>query len=358
MAEGLRAMLQRNAPFSIKLRWDWELWSWLLQFARRCNHRDMMQAAGGIQALLESSSKLYPELIAAEDLDCQWQTRGLLFVYQSARAWDAYAKTDELLREHFDEPAVRYDGEALLEFEPAFKPGLAGAWYYPHDSHLRPEQLMASWRKNLETKGVRFCEQCKVVGLASNAQKVQKLRVLVGGEDRQELEASQVVVAAGAWAPQLAELVGVKLPIQPGKGYSLTTTRPALCPQIPMLLPEHRVGVTPLQNGYRLGSIMEFAGYDSSIRQERLDLLKEGASCYLREPYGDFIEDRWYGWRPMTYDGKPIIDQSPRWSNVWIATGHNMLGLSMAPATGKLLAEMLCRETPHIDPAPYEVGRF
>jgi D-amino-acid dehydrogenase len=134
--------------------------------------------------------------------------------------------------------------------------------------------------------------------------------------------------------------------------------RPSVCPRIPLIFPETRVAVTPFQSGYRLGSTMEFAGYDESIRPARLQLLKDGAAPYLREPYCEPVEERWYGWRPMTYDSVPIIDRSPKYENVYIAAGHNMLGLSMAPATGKLVAEIVNRAAPHIDPEPYRVGRF
>jgi D-amino-acid dehydrogenase len=134
--------------------------------------------------------------------------------------------------------------------------------------------------------------------------------------------------------------------------------RPRICPTIPIIFPEHRVAVTPMLSGYRLGSIMEFAGYDESIRPERLQLLRTGAEQYLHEPHCEPQTDSWYGWRPMTYDSLPVIDRSPGWSNVWIAAGHNMLGLSMAPATGRLLAEMLGEREPHIDPKPYSASRF
>ncbi len=147
------------------------------------------------------------------------------------------------------------------------------------------------------------------------------------------------IVAAGAWTPLLNEHLGCRVPIQPGKGYSLTMPRPAVCPKIPLIFPETRVAVTPFQSGYRLGSTMEFAGYDESIRPERLQLLKDGATGYLREPYCEPVLEEWFGWRPMTYDSLPIIDRSPKYENVMIAAGHNMLGLSMAPATGKLVAE-------------------
>jgi D-amino-acid dehydrogenase len=174
-----------------------------------------------------------------------------------------------------------------------------------------------------------------------------------------ELSAEAFVLAAGAWTPLVGKQLGCRLPIQPGKGYSLTMARPGRCPVFPLLFEEHRVAVTPMRSGYRLGSTMEFAGYDATLNRRRLDLLRQGASHYLHEPFCEPVEEEWYGWRPMTYDGKPIIDRSPRLPNVLIAAGHNMLGLSMAPATGKLVAEILGGDAaPHIDPAPYALSRF
>src|SRR5262249_2641444 len=148
------------------------------------------------------------------------------------------------------------------------------------------------------------------------------------------------------------------IPIQPGKGYSLTTSRPTRCPTLPMIFEEHRVAVTPMHSGYRLGSMMEFVGYDASISPKRIGYLTHAAGLYLHDPVGEAVEEEWFGWRPMTPDGLPLIGPSPAMSNVCLAAGHNMLGLSMAPATGRLVAEMLDGREPHLDPRPYSPARF
>ena len=173
-----------------------------------------------------------------------------------------------------------------------------------------------------------------------------------------EITADAFVIATGAWTPKLARQIGCRVPIQPGKGYSLTMPRPAICPRVPLILVERHVAVTPMQSAYRLGSTMEFAGYDTSLRRERLDLLRRGAAACLREPYCEPVEESWYGWRPMTFDSVPVIDRSPRFENLFIAAGHNMLGLSMAPATGKLVAQLITAAPTHIDPEPYTISRF
>ena len=134
--------------------------------------------------------------------------------------------------------------------------------------------------------------------------------------------------------------------------------RPTLCPAHPLMFPEFRVAFTPFQSGYRLGSIMEFSGYDSSIKPERLQLLRDGAEAFLKEPFCEPAQEVWTGWRPMTPDSVPLIGRVPKFPNVFLAAGHNMLGLSMAPATGRLVSELLDDVPTHIDPRPYAVQRF
>jgi D-amino-acid dehydrogenase len=172
------------------------------------------------------------------------------------------------------------------------------------------------------------------------------------------MAAEAFVVAAGAWTPFLNQHLGCRVPIQPGKGYSITMPRPTICPTLPLVFEEHRVAITPMASGYRIGSTMEFAGYDATLNRRRLEMLRAGARHYLHEPDCEPVQEEWFGWRPMTYDGVPIIDRSPALANVVIAAGHNMLGLSMAPATGKLVAEILAGAPPHLDPKPYLLSRF
>jgi D-amino-acid dehydrogenase len=351
--KGIKSLFTPNSPFAIRPRLDPALWSWLLHFAARCNERDMIAAGRGIQALLNSSLPLYRELIEHEGLDCEFESRGMLFAYRSQHEMDAYAATDRVMTKSFACPAQRLNSSELLALEPALRPGLAGGWYYDHDAHLRPDKLMSAWRQSIEARGAVVYENCGFDRFQS-----RNGRASAAQTPRGELAADLFVVAAGAWTPLLNRELGCRVPIQPGKGYSMTMPRPAVCPRIPLIFPETRVAVTPFQSGYRLGSTMEFAGYDASLRPARLKLLKVGSEAYLREPYCEPVLEEWCGWRPMTYDSLPIIDRSPSYENVLIAAGHNMLGLSMATATGKLVAELAGGAPPHIDPSPYRVGRF
>lgn len=358
--EAFRSLFSRDAALRVKPRFDVKLWSWFWQFARRCNRRDMIESGHGIQALLGSSMELYEELVQAGGVECEWEKRGMLFAYQSADAFESFSEMNDLLARVFDEPARKLTDDELQSIEPALKPGLAGAWFYEHDAHLRPDRLMQSWRELLESRGVTVRENCEVTGFdpafalpAVAAERAGSVMTSAG-----PIEGDAFVVATGSWTPFLEKHLGCRIPIQPGKGYSLTMPRPEVCPRHPIIFPEHRVGVTPMQSAYRLGSIMEFAGYDESIDPGRLKLLTDAAEVYLRDPVGESVLEEWCGWRPMTWDSRPIIDRAPAFENVYIAAGHNMLGLSMATGTGKLIAELVAGREPHLDVAPYSARRF
>jgi D-amino-acid dehydrogenase len=328
------------------------MWSWFWQFARKCNQQDLVASGHAIQALLVSSRSLYDELVRVELADIEWETQGVLFIFRTPAAMEHYAQTDRLLRSEFNLGATRYDGSALTNLEPALKPGSAGAWHYATDAHLRPDKLMAAWRRWLESNGVEIRERCELRDLVAEGRLARRLKTSDG-----ELGADQIVIATGAWTPMLRRLLRCPIPIQPGKGYSLTMPRPKLCPRVPMIFEEEHVAITPMQSGYRIGSTMEFAGYDTTLNPNRLRLLREGAELYLREPWTEPVTDSWWGWRPMTPDSRPFIGPVPAFDNVYLAAGHSMLGISMSPSTGRLVAELMTGQTPHIDPHPYRVGR-
>ncbi len=349
----LKSIIKPNSPLRVRPRLDREFLRWVWRFSRRCNQADMLQSGRAIHRLLTSSTQLYEQLVQHDGLECQWQKQGLLFVYQHRLAMDQYASVNDLVTAEFNEPARRMSGEEVAEFEPSLKTGLAGGWFFEHDAHVKPERLLASWQTLLEGRGVRFIENNALVGLVEADGEVVAAQL-----EHSVVEADELVVATGAWTPQLAKILRVRIPIEPGKGYSVTVARPPKCPSVPMVFPEHRVVVTPLECELRIGSVMELAGYDDSIRPERLRLLTDGASHYLRAAVPDQFSEPWYGWRPMTYDSTPVIGECPGFANVYLATGHNMLGLSMAPATGRLIAEMITGQPTHIPTDAYSASRF
>ncbi|MCS6975378.1 MAG: FAD-dependent oxidoreductase [Gemmatales bacterium] len=349
----IRALLQRNGPFKIRFRFDPALWRWMALFLRRCNYRDMLRAGHALHPLLQSSRSLYEQVIGKEKLDCEWQARGLILVFRTKAGMEEYAETNHLLAEEYGVPAKRLDGDELSAFEPALKPGLGGGWFYDIDAHLRPDRFMAEMRRLLAERGVTILEGQTFREFRRKGPQAEAVVT-----ERGELTGDVFVVATGAWTPRFSKQLGCTIPIEPGKGYSITMGKPAHCPRVPLIFEEHRVAVTPLDSGYRLGSTMEFAGYDSTLRRDRLELLKAGAAIYLHEPVGEPVLEEWFGWRPMTPDGVPIIGRSPAMGNVFIAAGHNMIGLATGSGTGRLVAELVSGQPPHLDPHPYRPERF
>ena len=160
----LDSLFKRNSPLKVRWRLDPAFWSWFWQFSRRCNARDAVAAGHAIQHLLDSSRLLYDELFRATLTDCEWEPLGLLFVFLTAAAMEHYAETDWLLRREFGVGAVRFDAKELAYREPAIRPTVAGAWQYQSDGQLRPDKLMAAWRRVLEAAGVEIREHCAVAG--------------------------------------------------------------------------------------------------------------------------------------------------------------------------------------------------
>ncbi len=200
----------------------------MISFARRCNTRDMLSAAHAIQPLLASSMDEYQRMFTSGGIDCEWEKRGLLFAYQTKAALDAYDDTNQLLSETFNEPATKLDPDATLQLEPALKPEIAGGWYYEHDGHLRPDRLMQAWRKQLTQAGVKFIEGCELRDLTGDGKVARSAETTTG-----VLKADRYLIATGAWTPKLDRLIGKHIPIEPGKGYSITMPRPLVALKCP-----------------------------------------------------------------------------------------------------------------------------
>ena len=353
LREGFASLLKRDAPFKVRPGLDLSMFRWLWRFARRCTRRHMLDAAAHHRALLDASMREYESLLPEFGIDAEWRRRGLLYVLRTERGMDAFAAHDAMLREEFGVAARRLEGHELPAFDASLRPGLAGAFHYAGDTCVRPDALAKGWAAALEPRGVRFEENRRVNAIRTNNGHVADVQT-----DQGTLVADHYVVATGAWTAQLAPQLRCSIPLQPAKGYSLTMSNPATPPRHPMLFPEHRVGATPFRDGFRLGSMLELTGFDTSIPARRIRQLVESASHYLIEPEGPEARETWFGWRPLAWDSLPIIGRVPGLDNAWLATGHHMLGMSMAPATGRLMAELLTDRTPHIDPAPFTPARF
>ncbi len=353
IATALRSFFDPSAPFRVRPRLSPAFCNWMWQFARRCNRSQMLRAAVHLKAILDSSINEYRQIVSEQGNDFEWQDSGLLYVLETDSGMREFAKRNRLLTEEFGVAAQRVEGKELSDFDSAIRPDLAGAFYYEGDAFARPELVNTCWSRSLAQRGVAFVENCKL-----DAVEIRRGQVTGVQTSKGMMRAGRFVFATGAWSIELSSQLGCRIPIEPGKGYSITLERPRSCPRYPMLFPERGVGVTPFENGYRLGSMMEFTGFDTSIPDARIRQLRESANPYLVEPATGQVQESWYGWRPMTWDSLPIIGRVPRLENAYLATGHNMLGLSLAAGTGKLIAEIVQEQTTHIDAAAFSPARF
>lgn len=352
IGKALKYMAQADAPFYIKPSTDLALLEWLLRFSLRCNAKDMRQAAHARAGLLNASRRLLQDTIEEHALDCGFSASGVMYVCKTRQHLDELCEEMPLLQE-CGVPAEVLDAPSLAEREPALLPGMAGGVFFPDDAHFRPDAYCAELARLVRQLGGVIEEGCEVLSLDAEGDAIRHVETALGRRS-----APQIVIALAAWSPAMLKGVGLQIPIQPGKGYSITYTLPTILPKTPLVLTERSVCVTSWRDGYRLGSTMEFSGFDDKLNAKRLAALERGAHEYLHEPFGEEVRERWFGWRPMTYDDLPIIGASPKHRNLFLATGHGMLGMSMSAITGRMIAELLTERKPSIDIAPFAPGRF
>ena len=351
VAQALRWMFTPDAPLYLKPRIDPALWHWLLRFAARCNPRDWRQSTQARAALLNDARARLADWVGRYGLQCEFEEEGLDYVFRDPRKFQQYVDESVVLKT-FGIATQVFGGTDYEREEPAMLPGVAGAIRFPGDARLRPDRYVAELARVVRERGGVIEEQCRVDRLEPTPDGV-RLATSQG-----ERKGGDAVIALGAWTPAFARRLGIRAPIQPGKGYSITYSRPARVPRHPMVLKDRSVCVTVWGSGFRLGSTMEFSGHDDTLNATRLAALERGAREFLREPVGAEVHERWCGWRPMTWDDLPLLGRAPGQRKVWIAAGHGMLGISMSTATGQLMADLMTGRPPAFDPSPYRPERF
>ncbi|MBV6686446.1 FAD-dependent oxidoreductase [Xanthomonas euvesicatoria pv. physalidis] len=351
IAQALKWMFTPDAPLYIPPRLDPGLWRWLLRFARRCNPRDWQASAQARAALLHDARQRFDAWVARYGLECEFRNDGLDYVFGDARRFAQYRDECALLAQWGIRAEV-IDGADYIRQDPAFRDGIAGAIHFPGDAHLRPEQYTAELARVLRARGVVIDAHCRAQAIVPDGAGscVQT--------EHGKRPAREVVIATGPWSPVLAAQLGLRLPVQAGKGYSITYSAPHLMPRRPVVLKDRWVFVVPWRDRLRIGSTMEFSGRDTQLNATRLAALERAAAEYLQAPCGPAVIERWYGWRPMTWDDVPVLGAVPGHPHVWLAAGHGMLGISMSTASGQLMADLITGRAPALDPHPYRAERF
>ncbi|NUM44588.1 MAG: FAD-dependent oxidoreductase [Anaerolineales bacterium] len=350
--QGIKWMTNPESPFYIRPRYDPEFFAWLLKFRQYCNETAYHRAIPPLREMQRASLPLYQEWIARENLACDFEKVGGLELFLTHEKHEAG-------RHHVDEMRAFgldmewLDRDATHALEPAARPEVIGGIHYKEDAHVNPAKFVHGLAEVAQRLGAQIVTKAQVLGFTREGTQIKTVRTSKG-----TFQPQQVVLAAGAWTPLLAQGLGIELPLQAAKGYSVTMNRPPISPRIPLHLAEARMAVTPMGALLRYAGTLELSGISTTINERRVDAIRRGAARYLVDSTPREEIEVWSGMRPVAPDGLPYIGRSRKVSNLIVATGHAMLGVSMGPVTGKVVSELVRDVAPSVELGAFGVERF
>jgi D-amino-acid dehydrogenase len=353
ISSALKWMLDaKNSPFGMKISLDPAYISWLMRFAAACSEANVTRSIPPLKELGLLSARNFAKLIAEEKFDCSYQQTGLLTLYKTEKAFDeGKTEAETLLKNGL--AAKVLDRISVYEQEPSARPEVIGGIHFSGDASLDPARFLQLLAERLREMGAELCPNTPVTRIESADGKVTRVFTL-----RDEFEPSQLVLAAGVWSPLVARDLGLDLPIQPARGYSLTMSAPASMPRHALVLGERKVAITPLGDRLRLTGRLEIGEMGRAPNPHWISAIQRAACEYIQIDGNPDIRETWAGLRPTTPDGLPIIGFSPKHSNLILATGHAMLGLTLGPGTGQIVAEIANGEKAAFDIRPMALERF
>lgn len=344
MKKGLKWMFNSSSPLYIKPRLESDFLKWVLAFNKSCNANHVKKAIPAIKSISLLSQDLYDDIKQTENFSFHYEKKGLLMLCQTEKMLEEEVKTAHLAkREGLDASEISL--QDLKTLEPNVNINVKGATYYKCDSHTTPHEFMAEMKTYLQTVGVQFLLNEKVEDLTVDNGKISEIKT-----NKQSLKADEFVLAAGSWSNLLSEKLGLKLLLQAGKGYRINTTQTTGI-QIPSILTEAKVAVTPMNSFTRFAGTMEIAGINHTINSTRVEAISQATTRFYPnvELTQEEKQNAACGLRPVTPDGLPYIGKSSKCENLTIATGHAMMGWSMGTATGKLVSEIISNHPTSLD---------
>jgi D-amino-acid dehydrogenase len=354
IGEGLRGMLRGGGPVAIRASLDPTFVRWLLGF-RRSATRDRWEH--GVRALIALNSRTLElfDSYAAAGIEFEMHRSGLLLVATTPAGLTSYAAVFGDLRAlGFEGESVELGPEEAKELEPALAAErLAGGVHALVDRYVRPESLLDGLATQLAAQGVEVREDIEVEGLAA-ANGGVRVQTTTG-----PIDADRAVVAAGASSPPLLSQLGVSLPLVGARGYSFTFSGGAMRPSHALYLAEAKVGISSYADSVRIAGVFELGRSSDALHRRRLEAMLATVEPYFSDwrPSSETALLEWAGLRPMTADGLPLIGRSPALQNVYVATGHGMLGVTLAPATAALLTPLVLEGRAAAELAPFDPVR-
>ncbi len=354
VAQGIRWMFDKNSPFYIKPALNKDLISWGLKFLKCATEENVENAATALLDLNLYSKNLYEELESQPGFHFALEKKGILMYYKSNKT-----RNEEL---HLAEKAkgMGLDAKALSSeevraLEPGTEMDVLGAVHYKCDAHLYPNKLIEQLLAHLRKAGVVIRENSLVNNIITQGGIVKEVVT-----QSESYEADMVVMAGGSWLSQIAKKANLKIPLMPGKGYSFTIDQPQRKLNIPAILCEARVAITPMNGHMRYGGTMEIGSVNNKVNLKRVEGIVNSIHEYfpnMRLSVPD-KKDVWYGFRPCSPDGMPYLGFTNKFRNLIIAGGHAMMGLSLGPASGKVVADLASGVQPEVNIKCFRVDRF
>lgn len=350
----LQSLFDRQSPLRLHPRFGLDYLRWCWRFLRSSNAGHVERAAPALRDLALLSLRCYGELADDWHNPFALQKRGLLMLSRTQHDFDEEAHTAGMARELGVE-AVVLDAEEAQRREPTMRMSIAGAVLYPFDAHLTPQTFVAEITRRLVHAGVEFRWSTEATGWRTNGSRVHALRTRNG-----EIGADDFVIAGGVWSMEIAEPLGLRFPLEAGKGYNLTLRQPRALPVMSAILNEARIAVTPMGETLRFAGTLQLAGIDSSIDERRVQALIDAIPRYYPEFTAHDFDgvQPWSGLRPCSPDGLPYIGRARRYENVLVAAGHAMMGISLAPGTGLVVSEVLAGRRPSAPMERFDPDRF
>lgn len=350
--QGIKWMLKSDSPLFIKPRPSLPFARFLLQMARQCNASDWRAGLQANIGLFADSMHWFDEY-RRDGIDFEMYESGLLVAFLGAEKFEHHLHDLDIVRAAGFDPQT-FVGDAVREYDAALSDNVHGGILFPHERQIRSESITPALVQRCRRLGVQFREQCAFEGVVREGNRVTAVRTPEG-----RIACDAVVVAAGVWSAGVARSMGVRLAIEPGKGYSIEYSTAPVTLRSNTSFAERKVVATPLGKALKLAGTMEFSGYDSSINPARSDAIRRGPADFVRgwqSPKPDV--EAWSGFRPMTPDSLSMIGRLGKHENAYVASGHGMFGLTMAPATALAVVEMVESGRVPARLAPFNPARF
>lgn len=352
ITKGIKWMFNSSSPFYIKPRLDKDFLQWSWAFKKSASSKKVERAIPIIKNINVFGRDLYEEIKASGDFNFHYERKGLLMLYKTDKAGEEEWNIGQrAIKEGLVVKNLSFD--EVKKMEPNANIDCKGAVYFDSDAHMTPKEFMTEMHAYLKSNGVIFYTNEEVKDLSISEGKISEIIT-----STRKLKPDEVVLAAGSWSPLLTKKLGVKIPVQAGKGYRINVERKTGI-TIPSILVEAKVAVTPMNGFTRFAGTMEIAGINEIINPVRVKAISNAASSYYKELkiQQSELNDAACGLRPCTPDGLPYIGKPSKYKNLTIATGHAMMGWSLGPSTGKLVSELISDKKTSIDLQPFHPDR-